>query len=263
MSDRSLIALATGLLAATMTALGCDKRELPLAQGGSSAGGGKKEPAPPALGKPDFVVTPAQWHAEFKKNSEAAKAKYRDKVIEMSGEVTSVRPDVYGEFGRLNLDVPNDAVGVECWLPDKKPWTKVSPGSKVKVRGKLWDRFSGVLNPCEIVEAGPDPAVKISAEELAKQFAADRKAARKKYDDKWAHVKGEVTEKLVEKFQVWLTLKGSEGISVKCLFGAAYKNTTEGVKVGSQVTLIGKLSVPDDPREKAVSFSLGFVTDVK
>jgi hypothetical protein len=213
MSARPFITLTTAFLFVTVIAPGCGKKEEPSPKGGPSAVGGAKAPAPQTLGKPDVTVTPAEWHAEFKKDPEAAKAKYKDKVIEMSGTVSSVRPDPYGEVGRVNLEVPKDLLGVECMLADKKPWTKVSPGSKVKVRGKLWDRFNGVLNPCEIVEAGKNPAVTLSAQELAKQFAADRKEARKMYDEKWAYLKGEVAEKLDDK--VALRLKG-EGASRSC-----------------------------------------------
>jgi hypothetical protein len=261
MSARPLIALATGFLVITLAAPGCDKKEPPPTQGGSSADGGKKDPAPQALGKPDFTVTPAEWKAEFKKDPEAAKAKYKDKVVEMSGTVSSVRPDPYGEVGRVDLEVPNDAYGVECLLADKKPWTKVSPGSKVKVRGKLWDRFSGVLNPCQIVEAGPNPAVTVSAQDLAKQFAADRTAARKKYHDKWAYVSGEVAEK--SDAEVTLKLKGEGGISVLCSFPPPYKKSLEPVKVGSKVDLFGQLWVLDGPQDKAVALRHTVLTDVK
>src|SRR5437762_156138 len=82
----------------------------------------------------------------------------------------------------------------------------------------------GDLNPCEIVEAGPNPGVVITAAELTKQFGADRQETRKKYDEKWAYIKGEVIS--VTKPQgcaVLLTLKGAGDITVTCCFGEAYK----------------------------------------
>src|SRR5947207_99968 len=138
MSARPLIALATGFLLVTLAAPGCSKKEGPPVKGSPPAAeGGQKESPPQALGKADVTVTPAAWHAEFKKDPEAAKAKYKDKVVEMSGEVTGVRPDPYGAVGIMDLDVPNDAFGVKCMLADLKPWTKVSAGSKVDVFGQL------------------------------------------------------------------------------------------------------------------------------
>lgn len=262
MSARCLITLVVATLVLTLAAPGCGKSEESPAEGSPSAGGGGKEAPPRALGKPDLTVTPAEWHAAFKKDPEAARARYKDKVVEMSGTVDGVGPDPYGEVGRLYLEVPNFQ-HVECMLADKKPWLKVSPGSKVKVRGKLWERGTGVLNPCEIVEAGPNPAVTISAPELARQFAADRKEARKKYHDQWAYVKGEVAKKDAEKFQVQLTLKGAGDITVRCIFGDAYKKGTEGVKVGSRVDIFGKLSVFDGPQDREVTMGLCTVTAVK
>jgi hypothetical protein len=260
MSARPLIALATGFLVITLAAPGCSKKDEP-PKGVPSAGGGDKGSAPQALGKPDLTVTPAEWKADFKKDSEAAKAKYKDKVVEISGTVSSVGPDPYGEVGYVYLDVPNELLGVRCVLADKKPWMKVSPGSKVKVKGRCSDRISGDLYPCEIVEAGKDPAVVIAAEELTKQFAADRKEARKRYNDKWAHVKGEVAEKIADK--VALKLKGEGGISVLCYFPQPYKKTLDAVKAGSKVDLFGQLSVFDQPQDKEITINMCVLTDVK
>jgi hypothetical protein len=261
MSVRPLIALTTGFLVITLAAPGCSKKEEPPAKGGPSADGGNKELPAQALGKADLTVTPAEWHAAFKKDSEAAKAKYKDKVVEMAGTVRSVGPDPYGEVGYVYLDVPKELLGVRCVLADKKPWLKVSPGSKVTVKGRSSDRIGGDLYPCEIVEAGKDPAVVITAQELAKQFAADRKEARKKYDDKWAHVKGEVAEKIDAK--VALKLKGQGDISVLCYFPQPYKKSLEAVKTGSQVDLFGQLSVFDGPQDKEVTINMCVLTDVK
>src|SRR5882724_5417045 len=229
MSNRPIVALAVGvLLAASVVAI-----EHTLA-GTAGAAGGKGG----SLGKADIVVTPAEWRADFKKNAAAAKAKYKGKVVEMSGTVDSARPDPFGNpVGFIDLEVANDPFGsVRCVLADKKPWLKVSPGSKVKVRGKSSDVVSGDLNPCEIVEAGPNPGVVITAAELTKQFGADRQATKKKYDEKWAYIKGEVSA--VTKPQgcaVLLTLKGAGDITVTCCFGEAYKRGTEIVKVGTHV----------------------------
>jgi hypothetical protein len=218
-----------------------------------------------ALGKADLVVTPAEWRADFKKDAQAAKAKYKGKVIEMSGVVDSARPDPFGApVGFIDLEVANDFAGVRCVLKDPKPWKKVSPGSKVTVRGKSSDVVSGDLNPCEIVEAGPNPGVVISATELAKQFAADRSAAQKKYDDKWAYVKGEVIERTKsEGCAVLLKLKGDGDIIVTCCFGEAYKFTADKVKSGSKVDIYGRLSINPGPKEKTVPLLMSLVTDVE
>jgi hypothetical protein len=232
----------------------------------SGAGAGAKNGKGPApIGKANLVVTPAEWRADFKKDSAAAKAKYKGKVIEMSGIVTSARPDQFGApFGFINLNVADDVVGVRCVLADPKPWKKVSPGSKVTVRGKSSETLSGDLNPCEIVEAGPNPGVVITALELTKQFAADRMETQKKYDEKWAYVKGEVIMRSKsEGCAVLLTLKGDGDITVNCCFGEAFKRTADGVKVGSKVDVFGRLQVDPDPKENAVMLLISVLTDAQ
>jgi hypothetical protein len=182
----------------------------------------------------------------------------------MSGTVDSARPDPYGQCGYINLEVPNDFEGVRCVLADKKPWKKVSPGSKVKVRGKSSEVISGDLNPCEIVEAGPNPGVIITAQELARQFAADRKGAGQKYDEKWAYVKGEVAEKTSSQgCAVLLKLKGEKDVIVTCCFGEAYKRGLESVKVGSQVDVYGRLQISPAAQEKVVSLLICVLTEAK
>jgi hypothetical protein len=267
MSGRSLATRAAGAVLAALIASGCGNTDGASAPGGpSGADSARKDSPREALGKPDVVVSPAEWRAAFKKDSAAARARYKGKVIEMSGTVDSARPDPYGLCGYISLEVPNDLVGVRCVLADKKPWRKVSPGSKVKVRGMSSDVIAGDLKPCEIVEAGPNPGVVITARELARLFAADRREAVKKYDEKWAYVKGEVAEKAsTEHCAVLLRLKGEAGIGLTCCFGkpAGYRAGLDGVRVGSQVDVFGRLQVSPGPREKEISFIMCFLTDAK
>jgi hypothetical protein len=249
MSLRFFIMLTTGLSILALAAT-------------SPAGAGKKT-TPPPLGKPDLVVSPEQWAADFKKDSQAARAKYKGKVIEMSGTVSLARPDPYGLCGYISLDVPNDAFGVRCVLADLKPWKKVSPGSKVTVRGKSSDLIAGDIRPCEVVKAGPNPGVVISAQELARQFAADRKQARQKYNEKWAYIKGEVMEKTAKPGQASFKLKGADGIAVTCSTGDAYKKMVTEVKVGAQVEAFGQLQIFDGPQDREILVGLYGLTDAK
>jgi hypothetical protein len=251
MSTRYLVTLLTALLLLTLAAT-------------APAGGDKKSTAPQPLGKPDLVVSPADWRAEFKKDSQAARAKYRGKVIEMSGTVSSARPDPYGLCGYISLDVADDAFGVRCVLTDLKPWKRVSPGSKVKVRGKSSDLIAGDLRPCEIVEAGPNPGVVITAEELSRQFAANRKQTSARYDGKWAYVKGKVSEKSPAKSSAaWFKLKGAGGITVKCSTGDAYKDMVSRVKVGARIEVFGQLQIFDGPADREISVGMYGWTDAK
>ncbi len=266
MSVRPLLALTTGLLLVGLTAPGCGKKEeLPAKGAAQGDGGGKGEPASKALGKPDVTMDAAAWHAEFKKDADAARAKYKDKVIELSGTVDAVMPSPFGDSGNVFLEVPKETIGVQCRTTEVKPWKKVSPGSKVKIRGKVSEFGRGELVQAEIVEAGLNPGVVISAEQLAKEFVADRAAARKKYHDKWAYVTGDVLERTSEKYcWVLLKLKGEGDVTVNCCFGeGAYKKPVEPIKAGSKVDVFGRLSVYDGPKDKVIHLNMCELTSAK
>src|SRR6516164_8091383 len=109
---------------------------------------------------------------------------------------------------------------LRCTMRERKPWLKVAPGSTVKICGTLPERgLPGDLAAAEIVEAGPSPAVTLSADQLAKDYGADAKSAAEKFDDHWANLQGEVLDKSGSKdcgHQV--KLKGVDEIVVSCCF---------------------------------------------
>ena len=153
-----------------------------------------KVPTAKPLGKPDVTMDVSQWLAEFKEDSKAAKSKYKHKVVELSGTVAQVVQDRYGLVGFVHLKVEGDLQGVVCTTVDNRAMVIVSPGSKVKIRGKVSDpsATTGQLYPAEIVEAGPNPAVVVSAQKLAKEYGTNVKAAKEKYRDKYVQIDGEV-----------------------------------------------------------------------
>jgi hypothetical protein len=261
----SSVALLVALVAA-----GCGRKDqAPTNPASPPVTGGapekKKEPAK-LPDKADVVLDAAPWHAEFKKDAKAAKEKYKDKVIELSGVVDSVSDDPYDNVGYVFLKVENDILGVRCATTDKKPWIKVSPGSKVKVRGKVPEfGLPADLFSVEIVEAGPNPGVVISAAQLAKEYAADRKAATEKYNDKWAYLDGEVAEKTSSEFcKVLLKLKGEGGITVNCCCGGgSNQKPYEAIKAGSKVKMFGRLSMFDKPTDKEVFLNMSVLTEAK
>jgi hypothetical protein len=151
---------------------------------------------PVDVSKPvDLQVAPAVWVADWEK-ADAARAKYAGKIIEISGEVADVSADPYGSVGYVYLKTDAKGKTATCCTADTYPWAKVSPGSKVKVRGTWTPDYSrnGNLSQCVIVEAGPNPALTVSAEQLGKECTADRSAAVAKYNEKYAFVEGEVTK---------------------------------------------------------------------
>jgi hypothetical protein len=63
----------------------------------------------------------------------------------------------------------------------------MSPGSKVKIKGNPEGNW---LVDCSIVETGPNPAIVISAHQLAKEFLENPDKAKGTYRDKWLIVEG-------------------------------------------------------------------------
>jgi len=208
-------------------------------------GGRGKEQSPGLANKPaDFTLDAKAWKEEWKKDSAAAGAKYRGKVIELSGAVDSADQDPFGAVGYVFLLGPGDDQGVRCATVDKEPWAKVSPGSKVKIKGVAPDAdlgMDGGLVKCVITEAGPNPAIVTSARQLAADFTADREGAKKKYDEKWVIADGEVSS-ITDKQR--LILSGQGPTQVPCEFPSITdKGPLVGVKKGDKVKMFGRCYV--------------------
>jgi hypothetical protein len=206
--------------------------------------------------KPDFVLDAKAWSEEWREGLAAARAKYRGKVIDLSGEVDSF-VDGAGEPAELRLKAAEGRLGARCLTVDRQPWAKVAPGSKVKIRGMLASHGS-TLSPSYIIWAGPNPALLISSQDLAKQFAADREGTAPKFHDKWIYVDGEVVEKMPPKGAAMavLKLKGEakedEPVRVDCIFTGESDRAVERVKVGARVKVLGKAFLRGLPSEKSV-----------
>jgi hypothetical protein len=201
--------------------------------------------APASLVKVDYTLDVGQWHAEFGKDPKAAFGKYNGKVVELTGEVEWVSEDPSQQVGCVYLRVEGAPLQDRCATIDKQPWLKVSPGSKVRIRGKMPEYgLPRDLEEAEIVEAGPNPALVMSAQQLTTEYAADRKAGNDKFDEKWAILEGEVVEKGPAKdCAVQLKLKGTDDVTVRCGFGDRNKKPLDAVKVGSRVKVFGQLSI--------------------
>src|SRR5262249_6520764 len=146
--------------------------------------------------KAEFSMDADSWHAEWAKGREAAAEKYKGKTVELSGVVDSPDDDPYGKLGYIALKLKGGGLGPRCALDDPAPWLKVGPGCTIKIKGVVPDGgLSGELYPCVIVESSPNTCLPITAAQLAKEFAADRKAAVDRYRDKCLIVEGELTGK--------------------------------------------------------------------
>lgn len=151
----------------------------------------------PAPARPDFQVTAEAFAKEFTKDREAFKAKYANKVVEVTGTVHSVGQDI-GGGGNVSLrGDPDVLVGnVLCGTAEREPWRAVLPGQTARVRGRCPDRVSveAMLFDAVVLEVRGDPPPTVTADQLAKEFAADPDAAEKKWDKKYLILTGRVKQ---------------------------------------------------------------------
>lgn len=225
--------------------------------------------APVKDDKPDFVFDVPTWRDEWKNDREAAKKKYTGKIVELTGEVIYVMVAFEGSLagrdlrsgpgGWVNLKNPNGSP-VTCTTTDPQPWLTVSEGSKIRIRGRAGKANDEDLVDCVIVEAGPSSALAVTVEEITAAVAADLGAAEKKYDKKYAHITGEVTEVVKDKDgTVKLKLKGASGVGAYATLGVPAAHRAGTIQVGQTIRLFSEVLLPTNAKGE-VSLSGGVVT---
>ena len=85
----------------------------------------------------------------FRKDKEAANAKYKDRIILIRGKITNIN-DVFG-VKALNLRDSADAVGLQTYLANGADVEKVKVGDEVTVRGKVRGDALDVVDDAVIV----------------------------------------------------------------------------------------------------------------
>ena len=187
--------LATGLFVVA----GCGKKDVATgtklntstSPGGQSQVAESKEPV--FKGKAEDILN------EFKTDKAAAEKKYLNKYVEIEGVVYDY-PGAGGSKEKMSLATPEKkAMAVVCDMTPEaqKKFRELGTGEKVKVQGKLYLAIIGViyLNDCTYTEAGPNPAIKVAAKELGKEYSKDEgEPAKKKYDGKEMIVEGVVKD---------------------------------------------------------------------
>src|SRR4051794_16467528 len=228
--------------------------------------GGKADPgAPPkadlARAKADVTMDAESWHAEWAKGIEAASNKYKGKIVELSGVVDHPSDDPYCKVGYIYLKIKSGGIGPRCALDDPAPWLKVGPGCTIKIKGVVPEFGSaGSLYPCIVVESSPNTCQEITAVQLAKEFAADKKAAEDKYRDKWLIVVGELTGKEPSKIDegrfIYLILKGDGGVGVKAYVPHntdERKKANDDLKSGQKIKVCGEARLDLNGKDLQIS----------
>jgi hypothetical protein len=102
--------------------------------------------------RPDFVMSATLLQKAFEDNESAATAKYVSKVIEVSGEIASVKP---GENNSINIafKTGSDVSAVICTFPAANKPGDLAAGSSVTIRGVCSGYLMDVLlNNCVIAK---------------------------------------------------------------------------------------------------------------
>jgi hypothetical protein len=136
----------------------------------------KVNPGNDKTAKPaDFTVTAESITQEQFTDANAYSAKYKDKVVEVTGEVHNVDIDRFRLKGILDPKT-SYVKTVNCEIPTKD-WDKshlLARGQKVKVTGKAEVFFKTIveLKNCSFVELESAQLRKVTAEEIAKAMNA-------------------------------------------------------------------------------------------
>jgi len=227
-------------LAAVFAAVGCSANV-------STPPGGTSQ-------KPDFTLTAVDIAKEFETDKAAAN-KYKDKLVEIDGVVNFLTPrpsdTVVTLFGyKADPMKPNERFIMAVFdKPEVEKVLALAKGQKLKLRGKVQGDFAGHVSviECVVVEAGPDPTIKVSAADLTKAYATDEKDAEGKYKEKEVLVEGVVVEIKKGGFGDTLILEGfdeksDKPVRVSAAVPGDNKAAFEALKKGDKVKIKGEQS---------------------
>lgn len=198
----------------------------------------------------DFTMTAEAIQKEYATDKGAAEKKYMGKVIELSGTVQTIGR-VGGDTPYIGLKAGKEILGVICITVDQEPWGVAVPGQAVKVKGR-WpkDAFGLALTQSVFTDTGKYNAVTLTAEALAKEFAADAAGTVKKYDKRHVKLSGEIAAKEFNSAgAASVTLKTEGKITVKVSFTANENDLTKPLKAGQKLTVVGEFTLNFDTRD--------------
>jgi tRNA_anti-like len=102
--------------------------------------------------KPHFTITAADFQKAFEDNEKAASEKYINKIIEVSGEIASVRT---GEKNSMNVSLKtgSELSSVICTFHSVSDTTNIKPGNQIILRGVCSGFLMDVLlNNCAVIK---------------------------------------------------------------------------------------------------------------
>jgi hypothetical protein len=222
-------------LAILFLQVGCKKDDKP-----SGDQGTQSTDKTQGLKGPPVEVSAEKLAEEYAADRKAADAKYKNKLLQVKGTVATVNK--FETSNRIYLagykKKPTDSLldypvrcAVRPELLDKVPL--LSRGQLVQVTGKCTDGGTGVnLADCGFKELGESSVIQISAEDLTKEFAANKDAADKKYNNKEMIVEGPVADLALQQLPPRAILAGDAPWTVACKTGQReeFQKLTKGEK---------------------------------
>jgi hypothetical protein len=206
----------------------------------------------------DFTVSSADIKKEFAADADAASKKYTGKIVRVAGTVNSVSEfNMDGQYIFTVDGMP--AIRCTASAAGRKDCKAIAIGQDATVQGKCAeatkDKFT--LGDCEVITAGKDPSVTVSAADLAKAFAT--KTGARDYNGEDVTVEGTVSEVKIEHYQVFLDgFKTAEGktVNVKCMVGASGEGDAKKLKKGSKVVVKGRCTGIMDGEDVVIAYAV-------
>jgi hypothetical protein len=100
---------------------------------------------------PDFVISSSEFQKAFEADEKASSAKYINKIIDVSGEIGSVKR---GEKNTMNVSLKtgSDLSSIICTFPIVPDTTSLKIGNQIIIRGECSGFLMDVLlNNCVVV----------------------------------------------------------------------------------------------------------------
>jgi hypothetical protein len=216
---------------------------------GESSPDKNNPPETSPTGPPDFTMAPNELVDEFKRDRRAAEEKYSGKVVEVAGKISFVgqywETERKRTLGVVTDDLNADALYCDVVQPERAPG-KFTLGQSIRIKGVVGKaRGSLGVTRCQVVELGPSLLLKVSAEDLGKEYAANAKEAAKKYQRRTILLTGTVTGRPPQQFdskKKMIILKTVPGLQIQSATTLTPDPLSEKVKPGDVVTMTGYVS---------------------
>jgi hypothetical protein len=162
--------------------------------------GGKSPTSVQDAKKPELAVTAVAMAEEFVADPVAADAKYKGKLVEITGQYgteLASRRVLYLAGAKQKDGKP---CWVRCWVVAEvvksQRLLQLAPGQKLKVVGRYnkMDQGEIEIRDCTLTELEASNLKPVASTALAKEFEADQKATRKKYEKREVIVSGPILE---------------------------------------------------------------------